>query len=164
MGSGEIDLKEELKLLCRTFERHGVEYLLIGGMGVILHGIPRHTEDIDFMVSPAPENLERLKRALYEVFQDESVWEIGPEDVKYAVIRYGTPRGYAVDILFRVGEAADFESLKPYFEIVFLEGIPVRTLSKEGFIFLKRDTRRSQDQYDAYLLERLLEQEDAVED
>ncbi|MBX6422382.1 nucleotidyl transferase AbiEii/AbiGii toxin family protein [Thermosulfurimonas sp. F29] len=166
MGPGKVDLREELKVLCRTFEKYRVKYLLIGGLGVILQGIPRHTDDIDFMLSPEPENIEQLKKALYEVFQDESVWEISPEDIKYAVIRYGTPKEYAVDLLFRLGEVADYKSLKSYEETILLEGIPVKTLSKEGLIFLKKDTPRPQDQYDVYLLKKLLEKEkkDVAED
>ena len=33
--------------LCRLFNVHGVEYLLVGGQAVIVHGYPRLTRDMD---------------------------------------------------------------------------------------------------------------------
>jgi len=48
----------------RAFERANVDYVLVDGVAVNLHGILRATEDIDFFVRPEHDNVERLKRAL----------------------------------------------------------------------------------------------------
>ena len=54
------DFKEFLQLL----SEHQVEYLLIGGQALALHGVPRFTKDADLWLRNTDENLERAKRAL----------------------------------------------------------------------------------------------------
>ena len=59
----ELDLSELLAAL----DRHGVVYLLIGGIAAVTHGSPFPTEDLD--ITPAAElpNLERLSATLTEI-------------------------------------------------------------------------------------------------
>lgn len=47
---------EDLVSVCRSLNREGVRYLLIGGFAVILHGLVRTTKDIDLLVDPSEEN------------------------------------------------------------------------------------------------------------
>jgi hypothetical protein len=54
------DFKEFLKLL----NRHGVEYLLIGGYAVGYHGYPRATNDMDIWIAVHPDNAERMVTVL----------------------------------------------------------------------------------------------------
>ncbi len=54
------DFKEFLKLL----NRHGVEYLLIGGYAVGYHGYPRATNDMDIWIAVHPDNAERVVTVL----------------------------------------------------------------------------------------------------
>ena len=53
------DFKEFLKLL----GSNGVEYLLIGGYAVNLHGYVRTTNDLDIWINVNPENAARMERA-----------------------------------------------------------------------------------------------------
>lgn len=46
--------------LFSALERHKVEYVLIGGLAISLHGIERATMDIDVIVAMTPENLASL--------------------------------------------------------------------------------------------------------
>ncbi len=46
--------------LFAALQRHRVEYVLIGGLAVSLHGIERATMDIDVTVATDPENLSAL--------------------------------------------------------------------------------------------------------
>ncbi len=56
------DFSEFLKLL----NAHRVEYLLIGGFAVALHGYPRATADMDVWVARHRTNAEKLVRCLRE--------------------------------------------------------------------------------------------------
>ena len=56
------DFSEFLKLL----NAHRVEYLLIGGFAVALHGYPRATADMDVWVARDRSNAERLVSCLRE--------------------------------------------------------------------------------------------------
>ena len=46
------DFKEFIELL----SNHKVEYLLVGGYALGIHGYPRYTGDMDIWVKPTPEN------------------------------------------------------------------------------------------------------------
>jgi hypothetical protein len=51
----------------RTLERHGVRYVLVGGVAAVLHGSPHVTTDVDVVPQDGRENLERLSEALKEI-------------------------------------------------------------------------------------------------
>ena len=57
----------DLGRLVAVLERHGVEYLLIGGVAAIGYGAVRQTEDADCVVRRDWSNLERLAAALREL-------------------------------------------------------------------------------------------------
>ncbi|OGR75588.1 MAG: hypothetical protein A2X40_08180 [Elusimicrobia bacterium GWC2_65_9] len=52
--------------LVETFNRHGVEYVIVGAHAVGWHGYPRATKDIDFLIRPTKENAVRVIAALGE--------------------------------------------------------------------------------------------------
>jgi predicted nucleotidyltransferase len=56
------DFSEFLKLL----NDHNVEYLLVGGFAVALHGYPRATADLDIWVARNRTNAERIVACLRE--------------------------------------------------------------------------------------------------
>ena len=53
--------------LLGTLERHGVRYVLIGGLAATLHGSPLRTGDADICPARDAANLERLAQALQEI-------------------------------------------------------------------------------------------------
>ena len=54
-------------MLLRVLDRHGVEYVLIGGRAASLHGSLFVTTDVDITPATDPANLDRLAAALTEV-------------------------------------------------------------------------------------------------
>lgn len=50
-----------------VLDRHGVRYVLIGGLAAILHGAAHVTTDVDVVPQDARENLERLSQVLKEL-------------------------------------------------------------------------------------------------
>ncbi len=55
------DFRDFLSLL----NERGVEYLVVGGWAVGVHGYPRATGDIDVRIAVSEENVDRLMDALY---------------------------------------------------------------------------------------------------
>lgn len=53
--------------LVRALDRHGVDYVLIGGVAARLHGSPTLTEDLDLTPERSAENLRRLASALADL-------------------------------------------------------------------------------------------------
>jgi hypothetical protein len=44
----------------RSFQKHEGKYVVIGGIAVILHGVPRATFDLDIFIEATPGNAKRL--------------------------------------------------------------------------------------------------------
>ena len=56
----------DLLRLAAELARHKVEYAILGGAAMALHGFPRMTKDIDLIVPRSPRNNARLLKALEE--------------------------------------------------------------------------------------------------
>jgi len=50
----------------RSFQQHDVRYVVIGGIALILHGVPRATFYLDILIEATPENVHRLLAALLD--------------------------------------------------------------------------------------------------
>jgi hypothetical protein len=135
--------------LLGALQAESVDYVLFGGQAINLHGIPRFTEDIDLFVRPSPENVERLRRALRRLWNDPEIDRIRAEDLggEYAVVRYGTPDGFAVDLVARIGEVFAFEDIED--QVLPLEGVAVRIATPRMLYRMKKDTVRPIDHADA---------------
>lgn len=78
---------EDLLELCRSLNKQGVQYILIGGFAVILHGSVRGTKDIDLLVEPTEENIRKVKQAM-AFLPDQAILLIEDDEVKkYGVVR-----------------------------------------------------------------------------
>jgi len=148
--SASIDF-EEAKRILAAFAAEGVRYVLVGSMAMAAHGLIRATRDVDFFVSPDPDNVERLRRALATLYEgDPNLDDITAEDLAgdYPAIEYSPPHGrYSMDILARLGEAFRYEDLE--FEEIMVEGIRVRVATPRMLFRMKKDTVRPQDRVDA---------------
>jgi len=137
-----------------ALDREAVRYVLIGSMAMAAQGLIRATRDIDFFVSPDPDNVERLRRALKSVFDgDVNIDQITAADLggDYPAIEYTPPHGlYSIDILTRLGEAFRFEDLE--WEELRVDGIPVRVATPRMLYRMKKDTVRPLDRLDAEAL------------
>ena len=150
------DLFEEFLKILRALGKEKVDYILIGGFAVILHGLARLTSDIDLFIKPEEENLQRLKRALKQVFpHDLEIDSISLKDLnEYAVVRFGTTSGFCIDIIAAIGKMFKYEDLK--FEIRDIEGVAVRVATAETLFKMKKDTVRPEDKRDAWFLSELI--------
>jgi len=152
-------MADQFKEFLEVFKALGqqkVDYVLIGGVAVILHGMERLTRDIDIIVKMSPENIHKLRTALQMVFEDDAIEEITlPELYKFPVIRYGTPNEFYIDIMARVGELANFEDLE--YTTIEYQGVKINIAKPESLLKLKKDSIRDKDRIDAIFLKKLIE-------
>jgi len=144
---------EQTKRILAAFDRHGVNYVLVGGMAMAAQGLVRATRDIDVVVSVKPKNIDRLKAALQELFNDPEIDSIRADELAgdYPAIQYVPPTGdFWIDILARLGEAFQFEDLES--EEFVVEGVRVRVATPRTLYRMKKDTVRPQDRLDAQAL------------
>ena len=144
---------EDLKLLLRSLNAHGADYLLIGGYALAAHGYQRATTDIDLLVAGTAESGRRVKDALM-VLPDRAAKDLEPawfeegENIRVA-------DAFVVDIMLNAN-GQTFDTLRQYAETVDLEGVPVKTVSLEGLLLTKQ-TMRDKDVADRIIIERALE-------
>ncbi len=84
---------EMVRKVLVALEREGVRYTVFGAAALNLHGLARFTEDLDVLVQPDRDNIERLKRALRAVFDDPHIEEIAADDLlgDYPAVRRAVP-------------------------------------------------------------------------
>ncbi|MEO8216326.1 MAG: nucleotidyl transferase AbiEii/AbiGii toxin family protein [Acidobacteriota bacterium] len=152
---------DEILEIFRALALENVDYVLVGGIAIGLHGFERATTDVDLFVRPSAENVRRLRRALHSVFDDSAIEEITYEDLAgdYPTIRYGPPSAdYTIDILGRLGTEISFDDLQ--FETIELGGVTVRLATPRTLYRMKRDTVRPIDRIDAEVLKKAFHLED----
>ena len=144
---------EQTKRILAAFDRHGVDYVLVGAMAMAAQGLVRATRDIDVVVSVEAKNIDRLKTALRELFDDPEIDSIRADELAgdYPAIQYVPPGGdFWIDILARLGEAFRFADLES--EELVVEGVRVRVATPRMLYRMKKDTVRPQDRLDAQVL------------
>jgi hypothetical protein len=144
---------EQTKRILAAFDSHEVDYVLVGGMAMAAQGLVRATRDIDVVVSVEANNVDRLKTALRELFDDPAIESIRADELAgdYPAIQYVPPAGdFWIDILARLGEAFRFADLES--EELMIEGVRVRVATPRTLYRMKRDTVRPQDRLDAQVL------------
>ena len=141
---------DQLVTLLRARRDQHVDYVLVGGIALGLHGLARASEDVGVFVDGKADNIERLRRALHSIWDDDEIDEITTQDLngEYPGIRYGPPDGQlAIDIMTRLGTGVHYKELR--WEEVQMEGVAVRVATPAALCEMKRDTVRPIDLADA---------------
>ncbi|MEM7013818.1 MAG: nucleotidyl transferase AbiEii/AbiGii toxin family protein [Verrucomicrobiota bacterium] len=55
-----MELQKDIREFVELLLSERVEFLLVGGYALAIHGAPRFTEDIDFLIQVSSENANRL--------------------------------------------------------------------------------------------------------
>jgi len=151
------DLFEKFLRIIDTFNRFEVQYVVIGGVAMITHGMPRLTQDLDLLLELSDTNITRLQQALQSIYDDTAIDEITHTALEESsVIRYGTPDNFYLDLMGRIGEVADFHSVRSERRII--GGVAIILATAESLLQLKRNTIRPEDKRDCLFLERLIEE------
>ena len=146
-----MNLNEDYSDMLRAFSDEKVDYLLIGAHALAAHGIPRVTSDMDFWISPTPENARAVYRALDQF--DAPVAGLFPEDFEEAGIVYqiGLPP-FRIDVVTPVA-GLDFDGPSSRAVKVNYAGFTVRVPCLDDLITIKKATGRLKDLADAEVLE-----------
>ena len=76
-----MDTVKDFEDILELFERHGVRYLIVGGMAFIYHAKPRYTKDIDLWIDPDPDNVLLVNQALTEFGSPELISPETPDEI-----------------------------------------------------------------------------------
>jgi hypothetical protein len=138
--------------LCRSLNREGARYIVIGGMAIIQAGFVRATEDIDLLVDASADNLGRLKRALADL-PDGAVREMADDDLeRYVVVRVADE--IVVDLM-KAACGITFSEASSSVDVVTLEGVAI-PFAKPALLWRTKQTFREKDRLDRTFLAALL--------
>ena len=140
--------------ILEAFQKENVDFIIIGGIAVILHGMPRASEDLDIIIKMETGNISRIRAALRKLFNDDDIKEITFEELHdYSVLRYVSPNDDMIDIISNLGEAFNYENVK--YKIMEIEGNRFKVASIKSLIDMKSGTLREKDNLDLLYLNEL---------
>ena len=145
--------QDDITSLAKALRRHGVNYVLIGGAAMAVHGFPRMTKDLDLFLPIDPENNKRLMKALKDVSHStQALKALRPEfmDQGYSTSFEGE---IAIDLLY-VAASKKFDDLRGHIKHINFNGVEVSTLDVDGMLESKQ-TNREEDIPDRLKLQRL---------
>lgn len=145
----------DLHKLFEALQKNGVNYILVGGHAVRLHGLNRATEDVDLVVPFDMENGTRLIRSLDFLGSTKELqdWWFSKEANEDEIQNIRIADEMVIDILFSAnGET--YESLQPHVRKVEIDGVTIPTLDVEGLLKTKT-SQREKDAIDRLFLSKI---------
>jgi hypothetical protein len=138
-----MEVQKDFKELLELFNRHNVEYVIVGAYALAYHGVPRFTGDMDIYVHPTPENAQRIFAALDD-FGFGSL-DLTAEDFQKpgSVVQLGVPP-VRIDIITSITGVVWQEADKGKNEGLYGD-VPVYFLGREQLVANKRATGRKKD-------------------
>ena len=136
-----------------SLNKHGVNYMLVGGYSVVLYGYSRTTGDMDLWVERSEENYLKIRSA----FQDFGmpVFDMTKENFMFHpvwdVFTFGVPP-VAIDIMIKL-EGFSFQEVYERAITFFDDDLEIKVIHKNDLIAAKQKAGRSKDLND---LENLL--------
>jgi hypothetical protein len=74
-----MEAQQDFRELLELFNRHAVEYVLVGAHALAFHGVPRYTGDLDIFLRPAAENAEKASyESLHPFARTKTVSTVSP--------------------------------------------------------------------------------------
>jgi len=141
-----MEVQPDFRDLLVLFNKHEVEYLIVGGYALAFHGAPRYTGDIDIFVKPDLVNAQRILAALEE-FGFGSVG-LTSADFKTPdqIIQLGFPP-VRIDIITSL-TGVSWEETQSHWVAGAYGEVQVHFIGREQFIANKRATGRKKDMAD----------------
>jgi hypothetical protein len=152
-----------LRELLRGLQDHQIECVLTGAAAMIFYGYVRNTEDLDVVVAPDQENLDRVTDWLISL---DAVLKLNPQRRFGAREQWGLHKGSNATVLTSLGQVdvmqqlpglPDWPTLVSEAEVYEVEGQTVRVMSRSTWAELKRRRGSPQDLADIDAIERLAE-------
>lgn len=150
-----------IQTVCNAFEQAEISYAVVGGYAVALHGAPRGTFDIDFVIHWSLSSLEKVELVLKKLglvsripVEAKTVFAFRDEYVKNKnLIAWNfynpTKPNQQVDIII------NYDLAKATIKTIHTHSGKIKILSKKDLIAMKRASGRPQDIEDIKSLEQL---------
>ena len=150
----DIFFEEHKKLLIELLEG-GVEFMIIGGYAVNIHGYVRATHDMDIWLKPDNENKLKLTSVLRKKgFDKDGINFIEQQDFKEAFVFHIGEKPLAVDFLTKISNVS-YKEADEQKVLLPLKNVFVPVIHLHHLVLSKFTTGRPQDAADIDRLQRI---------
>ncbi|MBW1860687.1 MAG: hypothetical protein JRI70_11730 [Deltaproteobacteria bacterium] len=149
--------------ILETLIKHEVDFIIVGGVCAVLHGVPMTTFDLDLVHSRTPENLDRLTTALKELdayYRGHGDQRLTPDLThlfsaghQLLMTRFGP-----LDLPGTIGVGHSYEDLLADTVQLQVTGLRLDILGLERLIRVKEETAGDKDKATLPILRRTLEE------
>jgi hypothetical protein len=147
---------EDLLRFWKSLADNKVEYMMVGGFAVNMHGYTRSTEDIDIWINDDHENRKKLGDAMNVFGYGELSWE----EIQFVPgwTNFYIGNGIVLDILISMKglEGYSFGECLKLAIVADIENIKVPFLHINHLIANKKAVNRPKDQLDVIELEKII--------
>jgi hypothetical protein len=149
----------------RKFNDKGLDYVVIGGVALVMHGVVRLTADLDLMVALDHDNLRKLVDAMAELgyrpripeppeaLLDPDKRKFWQEEKNMEVFSFFSPDQPLALLDIMIREPIAYQRLKSNAVVMAVGTSPVPVASIDDMIELKQISGRPQDMEDIKALE-----------
>lgn len=133
-----MNVADFLREIVTALDQAGIPHMLTGSFASSLHGSPRSTQDLDIVIAPSKEALEKLltlfppgthyyvdKEAAFDAFERKSQFNLISVD-----------SGWKVDFIIRKGRPFSIREFERRSQARVM-GVPVQMVSAEDLILAK---------------------------
>ncbi|TDI43123.1 MAG: hypothetical protein E2P02_11880 [Acidobacteria bacterium] len=151
-----MDLYQELRDVTEAFLDADIDYAVCGGMAVAIHGYPRFTKDLDFLV--LEDDMPRIRTAVknlgYTLPAGPIPFGVGTDATRriYRISKVIGSDVFTLDFLIVSAQWSEAWETRRDYELE--DGAVLTVVSREGLLHMKRLAGRLQDQLDLQNLEK----------
>ena len=138
-----MDIPSDFSELLGLLNENNVDYLIVGGYALAVHGAPRYTGDLDILVRPDYENAQRIIDALQKFGFGSLGLTVDDFLSPDNVIQLGYPP-IRIDIITSLTAVSTEEAFSGRIEGKY-SGLTVYYIGREQFITNKRAIGRKRD-------------------
>ena len=128
-----------------ALDHAGIPYMLTGSFASSFHGVPRATQDIDIVISPAPDQLRALVRLLPDseyYVDEEAALDAQRRQSQFNVIDFAT--GWKIDLIIRKSRPFSREEFDRR-SLVEFEGMRLAIATAEDVLIAKLEWAKLSD-------------------
>jgi hypothetical protein len=160
-----------------TLSENDIDFIVCGGVALVLQGVERLTMDIDLSVDLNENNLRKFLTAMNrlglkprapvpaESLLDPAARRIFVEEKNALVFTFHDPETPFRQVDFFIADSLCFDALKHDAEVIAIGNHPIKVLTRSKLLELKLAVSppREKDLFDIQILRKLLEKERARE-
>jgi len=138
-----MEVQQDFRDLLALFNKHKVDYIIVGAYALGFHGAPRYTGDLDVLVRPDPVNARSIMQALQEFGFGSVGLTAADFEEEGKVVQLGFPP-VRIDIITSI-TGVSWEQARSGRVEGWFGDLMVHYIGRDDFIYNKRALGRKKD-------------------